>query len=78
SWDNLSCDHRAAVFQRTAELLATKYRYKINAATMLGQSKTVYQSEIDAACEMIDFLRFNTYFMSEIYSTQPNRTASAV
>ncbi|MEG1048998.1 MAG: aldehyde dehydrogenase family protein, partial [Oscillospiraceae bacterium] len=78
SWANLSCDHRAAVFQRTAELLATKYRYKINAATMLGQSKTVYQSEIDAACEMIDFLRFNTYFMSEIYSTQPNRTASAV
>lgn len=78
TWSELPCDQRAAVFQRAAELLANQYRYKINAATMLGQSKTVYQAEIDAACEMIDFLRFNAYFMSEIYETQPNRTATAV
>jgi len=77
-WAALPCDHRAAVFQRAAELLAGKYRYKINAATMLGQSKTMHQAEIDSACEMIDFLRFNAYFMSEIYANQPNRGMTAV
>lgn len=78
NWMRLPCDHRAAVFNRAAQLLSEKYRYMINAATMVCQSKTVYQAEIDSACELIDFLRFNTYFMSSIYSQQPNRTVSAV
>src|SRR5690606_22702151 len=54
-----------------AELLATKYRYKMNATTMLGQSKNAYQAEIDSPCELIDFLRFNVHFLSQIYSQQP-------
>ncbi|MBQ5313918.1 MAG: L-glutamate gamma-semialdehyde dehydrogenase [Oscillospiraceae bacterium] len=78
SWMRLPCDHRAAVFNRAAQLLSEKYRYQINAANMVCQSKTVHQAEIDAACELIDFLRFNTYFMSTIYSQQPNRTVSSV
>ena len=78
SWMRLPCDHRAAVFNRAAQLLSEKYRFQINAANMICQSKTVHQAEIDAACELIDFLRFNTYFMSTIYSQQPNRTASSV
>ncbi|MCL4130570.1 UNVERIFIED_CONTAM: hypothetical protein GTU68_027417, partial [Idotea baltica] len=57
---------------KAADLLASKYRYKINAATMLGQSKNAYQAEIDAACEFIDFLRYNVYFMQEIYAQQPD------
>ncbi len=71
AWGNLSWEHRASVFLKAAELLSGPYRYKINAATMLGQSKNVYQAEIDSACELIDFLRFNTYFMTEIYKEQP-------
>ena len=78
SWMRLPCDHRAAIFNRAAQLLSEKYRYQINAANMVCQSKTVHQAEIDAACELIDFLRFNTYFMSTIYSQQPNRTVSSV
>lgn len=78
NWMRLPCDHRAAIFNRAAQLLSEKYRYIINAATMVCQSKTVYQAEIDSACELIDFLRFNTYFMSGIYSQQPNRTVSSV
>ncbi len=70
-WANLSWEHRASIFLKAADLLAGPYRYKINAATMLGQSKNAYQAEIDSACELIDFLRFNVYFMSEIYRDQP-------
>eukprot|EP01035_Chromulina_nebulosa_P016054 gene16054-21286_t len=66
SWEN-----RAAIFLKAADLLATKYRPYINATTMLGQSKNAYQAEIDAACELIDFLRFNVHFLSEIYKQQP-------
>ncbi|GIV36781.1 MAG: 1-pyrroline-5-carboxylate dehydrogenase [Cyclobacteriaceae bacterium] len=70
-WSNLSWEHRAAIFLKAAELLSGPYRYKINAATMLGQSKNAFQAEIDSACELIDFLRFNVYFMTEIYREQP-------
>jgi 1-pyrroline-5-carboxylate dehydrogenase len=70
-WTNLSWEHRASIFLKAADLLAGPYRYKINAATMLGQSKSAYQAEIDSACELIDFLRFNVHFMSQIYSEQP-------
>ncbi|HTF20423.1 MAG TPA: L-glutamate gamma-semialdehyde dehydrogenase [Chryseolinea sp.] len=70
-WDDLSWEHRASIFLKAADLLAGPYRYEINAATMLGQSKNAYQAEIDAACELIDFLRFNVYFMSQLYNEQP-------
>lgn len=70
-WSNLSWENRASIFLKAADLLAGPYRYKINAATMLGQSKNAFQAEIDAACELIDFLRFNVYFMGEIYRDQP-------
>jgi 1-pyrroline-5-carboxylate dehydrogenase len=70
-WAETSWEHRAAIFLKAAELLATKYRFKMNAATMLGQSKNAYQAEIDSACELIDFLRFNVHFLSEIYKQQP-------
>lgn len=70
-WSNLSWENRASIFLKAADLLAGPYRYKINAATMLGQSKNCYQAEIDSACELIDFLRFNVYFMSQIYQEQP-------
>jgi 1-pyrroline-5-carboxylate dehydrogenase len=70
-WVSLGWEHRASIFLKAAELLAGPYRYKINAATMLGQSKSAYQAEIDSACELIDFLRFNVYFMSQIYQDQP-------
>lgn len=69
-WSNLSWEHRASIFLKAAELLAGPYRYKINAATMLGQSKNAYQAEIDSACELIDFLRYNVHYMSEIYHEQ--------
>ncbi len=70
-WSQLEWTSRAAIFLRAAELIAGPYRAKINAATMLAQSKTIHQAEIDAACELIDFLRFNVYFMQEIYENQP-------
>ena len=70
-WSGLSWENRASIFLKAADLLAGPYRYKINAATMLGQSKNPYQAEIDSACELIDFLRFNVYFMSQIYHEQP-------
>lgn len=70
-WSNMSWENRANIFLKAADLLASKYRYQINAATMLGQSKTAYQAEIDAACELIDFLRFNVHYVSEIYRQQP-------
>ena len=70
-WENLAWEQRAAIFLKAADLIAGPYRYKLNAATMLGQSKNAYQAEIDAACELIDFLRFNVSYMSEIYKQQP-------
>ncbi|WKN32907.1 L-glutamate gamma-semialdehyde dehydrogenase [Porifericola rhodea] len=71
SWENMSWEHRASIFLKAAELISGPYRYQMNAATMLGQSKTAHQSEIDAVCELIDFLRFNVHYMSEIYGQQP-------
>lgn len=70
-WATLAWEHRAAIFLKAADLLAGPYRFKMNAATMLGQSKNAYQAEIDSACELIDFLRFNVSFMAEIYTEQP-------
>lgn len=72
NWAKLPWEQRAEVFLKAADLLAGPYRAKMNAATMLGQSKNVYQAEIDSACELIDFLRFNVQYMTEIYSQQPN------
>ena len=71
AWANLAWEHRAAIFLKAAELIAGPYRAKINAATMIAQSKTIHQAEIDAACELIDFLRFNVEFMTQIYKDQP-------
>ena len=70
-WAATSWEHRAAIFLKAADLLAGPFRYKMNAATMIAQSKNVFQAEIDAACELIDFLRFNVEFMTEIYTNQP-------
>lgn len=75
-WENMSWTERCAINLRIAELLAKKYRALINAATMLGQSKNIYQAEIDSACETIDFLRYNCYFASQIYNDQPGQTAN--
>jgi 1-pyrroline-5-carboxylate dehydrogenase len=71
AWENTSWEHRASVFLKAAELLAGPYRAKLNAATMLAQSKNAYQAEIDAACELIDFFRFNVQYMTDIYKEQP-------
>ena len=76
-WAAMPWENRAAIFLRAAELIAGPYRAKINAATMLAQSKNIYQAEIDSACELIDFLRFNVQYMSEIYSEQPESTSAA-
>lgn len=70
-WEAMPWESRAAIFLRAADLIATKYRPYMNGTTMLGQSKTVFQAEIDSACEIIDFLRFNVHFLSEIYKQQP-------
>jgi len=70
-WAKLSWEHRASIFLKAADLIAGPYRDTINAATMLGQSKSVFQAEIDSACEIIDFLRFNVQYMTEIYAQQP-------
>lgn len=70
-WATIAWEQRAAIFLRAADLLTGPYRAKINAATMLAQSKNIYQAEIDAACELIDFLRFNVEFMTKIYADQP-------
>lgn len=77
AWAALPWEHRANIFLKAADLLAGPYRARINAATMLGQSKNAYQAEIDSACELIDFLRFNAKYMAEIYAQQPN-SASGV
>ncbi|MES2003546.1 MAG: L-glutamate gamma-semialdehyde dehydrogenase [Bacteroidota bacterium] len=71
AWAAMSWENRAHIFLKAADLMATKYRYHINGTTMLGQSKNAYQAEIDSACELIDFLRFNVHFLSEIYKQQP-------
>ena len=71
SWTNTPWKQRAAIFLKAAELIAGPYRAKINAATMIGQSKNIFQAEIDAACEFVDFLKFNIIYMSEIYNEQP-------
>jgi 1-pyrroline-5-carboxylate dehydrogenase len=71
AWSEMSWESRANIFLRAADLISTKYRYLMNGTTMLGQSKNVYQAEIDSACEFIDFLRFNVHFLSEIYKQQP-------
>jgi 1-pyrroline-5-carboxylate dehydrogenase len=70
-WQSLPWDQRAAIFLKAADLVSGPYRARINAATMIAQSKNVYQSEIDAACEMADFFRFNVQYMAEIYQNQP-------
>jgi len=77
SWENMSWENRAAIFLRAAELIAGPYRSKINAATMIAQSKTVHQAEIDAACEFIDFLRFNVQYVTDIYKNQPDSDSDA-
>ena len=76
-WSKMPWEHRAAIFLKAAELIQGPYRSKINAATMLAQSKNIFQAEIDAACELIDFLRFNVQYMSEIYAEQPESTSAA-
>ena len=73
-WANLPWQNRVTVFLKAADLSATKYRMDLNASTMLGQSKNAYQAEIDAACEWIDFLRFNAHFAAQIYAQQPEST----
>jgi 1-pyrroline-5-carboxylate dehydrogenase len=75
SWSQMPWESRAAIFLKAAELVAGPYRAKINAATMLAQSKTIFQAEIDASCEYIDFLRFNVQFMQEIYENQPENSS---
>ncbi|TCZ65280.1 L-glutamate gamma-semialdehyde dehydrogenase [Flaviaesturariibacter aridisoli] len=71
SWQAMPWEDRAGIFLRAADLIATKYRFHMNGTTMLGQSKNAFQAEIDAACELIDFLRFNVHFLGEIYKQQP-------
>ncbi|SHJ49581.1 L-glutamate gamma-semialdehyde dehydrogenase [Pseudozobellia thermophila] len=75
AWANLTWEQRAAIFLKAAELIAGPYRAKINAATMIAQSKTIHQAEIDSACELIDFLRFNVAYMADIYEEQPDSAA---
>ncbi|RKY52877.1 MAG: 1-pyrroline-5-carboxylate dehydrogenase [Candidatus Neomarinimicrobiota bacterium] len=72
AWASMPAEARAAIFKKIAVLLAKPYGDLLNASTMLGQSKTIYQAEIDAACELIDFFNFNTFYMSEIYKNQPD------
>ena len=76
-WEDMSWENRSAIFLKAAELIAGPYRSKINAATMIGQSKTVHQAEIDSACELIDFLRFNVEYVTQIYSNQPESDSDA-
>ncbi|MCM5528288.1 L-glutamate gamma-semialdehyde dehydrogenase [Parasegetibacter sp. NRK P23] len=71
AWADMPLEERAGIFLKAADLIATKYRFHMNGTTMLGQSKNAYQAEIDAACELIDFLRFNVHFLREIYAQQP-------
>ena len=75
AWGNMNWESRAAIFLKAADLIAGPYRQSINAATMLGQSKNAFQSEIDAACELVDFYRFNVRNMYDLYAMQPNSSA---
>ena len=75
AWADMSWENRAHIFLKAADLIATKYRSYMNGTTMLGQSKNAYQAEIDSACELIDFLRFNVHYLSEIYKQQPVSSA---
>lgn len=77
-WMTMSWVERSAIFFKIADLLAKKYRYTINVSTMLGQSKNAYQAEIDAVCESIDFLRYNTFFASQIYNQQPKSDSATM
>ncbi len=77
-WEEMPWIERASITLKAAELLATKHRALINAATMLGQGKNAFQAEIDAACEAIDFLRFNAHYVSQIYADQPNSSAGVI
>lgn len=76
-WSQMAWEQRAGIFLKAAELIAGPYRARINASTMINQSKTIFQAEIDAACELIDFLRFNVQYMTEIYAEQPQSTSGA-
>jgi 1-pyrroline-5-carboxylate dehydrogenase len=78
AWSNMEWPSRATVLLKAAELLAGKYRHKINAATMLNMSKNCHQAEVDSACELIDFWRFNPYFMTQVYDDQPISTADVL
>jgi len=71
AWENTSWEHRAAIFLKAADLIAGKYRAKMNAATMLAQSKNIFQAEIDCVCELVDFFRYNVHYMTQIYKDQP-------
>ncbi len=75
-WAETPWEHRASIFKKAAELLSGTWRSTLNAACMLCQSKTVFQAEIDSACELIDFFRFNSYYMTEIYQEQPSSTGA--
>jgi 1-pyrroline-5-carboxylate dehydrogenase len=75
SWESMNWENRAAIFLKAADLLAGKYRFYMNAASMLGQSKNIHQAEIDGVCELVDFIRFNVHYLSEIYRQQPNSPA---
>ena len=74
-WEEMAWEDRASIFLKAADLLSGPYRQKMNAATMIGQSKNIFQAEIDAACELIDFLKFNVKFMREIYTGQPESSS---
>jgi 1-pyrroline-5-carboxylate dehydrogenase len=76
-WSQMRWEQRAGIFLKAAELVAGPYRARINAATMINQSKTIFQAEIDSACELVDFLRFNVEYMTEIYAEQPESTSEA-
>jgi len=76
AWRETPWEHRASIFKRAAELLSNSWRSTLNAACMLCQSKTIFQAEVDSACELIDFFRFNSYYLTEIYREQPNSTGA--
>src|SRR5450631_3535791 len=75
NWESMNWENRAGIFLKAADLLAGKYRSRMNASTMLGQSKNAYQAEIDSACELIDFLRFNVHYMTTVYKDQPESSS---
>jgi 1-pyrroline-5-carboxylate dehydrogenase len=78
AWEKMDWRDRAAIFLKAADLIAGRYRARTNAMTMLGQSKNIYQAEIDAVCEFCDFLRFNVAYLKQIYEIQPNSMSYGV